>query len=299
MNIDQLNHFFGLPGELDFFEAENGLVFIRIANRHATAIVSTYGGQVLSWLPDGRQSNVLFVSEKAYFEVGKAIKGGVPVCWPWFGIDPENRGRGSHGFVRNRQWSVRSAESTDSGSTLIRMSVDISDVQAETWAYSCELVIEIEVGQELHVSLITENTGSHDMPLSQALHSYLAVEDVNRVVVSGLDGAEYIDAVDGYNRKKQSGDVSFSCEVDRIYQTSGQALYINNTSEDNSVSIRSEGSKSVVVWNPWVDKSRSMADFAEREFMNMVCVETANAGDDVRLLKPGSSHRLSAILSVS
>jgi len=299
LTIDRLNNEFGIGEQLRFVEGEGGFIYINIQNKYAQAVISTFAGQVLSWHPFNEAHDVLFVSKKAFFESGKAIKGGIPICWPWFGSDPEAKGRGSHGFVRNRQWQVISTQADDNGSnTSVTMQANISDVPEDIWPYQSEVKIHIEVSDKLKVMLSTRNTGQQIIPLTQALHTYFRVNDISRVSVSGFDQLNYIDTIDENSQKTQSGDVNFDSEVDRIYTGVSSNLIIEDDSLNRKINIQTQGSKSAIIWNPWLEKSKAMPDFGQEEYRQMLCVETANVADDQVELKPGCLHQLSACYSL-
>ncbi len=255
MNFDELSRY-EIDGELQFIEIEHGFVYAEINNARAHATVSTYSGQLLSYRPKDRQEDLLFVSDKAYYEAGKAIKGGIPVCWPWFGPDPENRGRPAHGFVRNRQWQVSGSESLADGSTKIILSITDSEATRALWPHPFRLDIEITVGDTLRVELVTHNTGNDSITISQALHSYFRVGDITSVSVLGLDGINYIDKANDSARKTQAGPLTISSEVDRIYTDTSGDLTIDDASLERKISIASSGCSTAVVWNPWVEYCR-------------------------------------------
>lgn len=294
MTIEQLNAEYGIAEQLHFSSGNGGFPLIHIKNPHAQASISVYGGQVLSYCPVTVAEDLIFLSQKAYFQTGKAIKGGTPICWPWFGPDPEGLGRSSHGFVRNRLWSVQSTTTTPERETQVVMGLVDTAETRDIWPYGFALSIEITVGKTLKIDLITRNTGHQSFPLTQALHTYFHIGDINAVRVNGLDGRHYIDKVDGGKQKQQSGLVTISEEVDRIYQDVPSELVIEDPAFKRNLHIQSQGSQTAIVWNPWMDKSSAMADFADDEYQNMICVETANAADDVVSLPPGQEHHLVA-----
>ena len=157
MNIEQLNAAFGTADQVDFIEGKGGLPLIRVRNDQAAALISTYAGQVLSFQPQGAAADLLFLSDRAFFEPGKAIKGGVPICWPWFGPDPEGLGRPAHGFVRNRHWSVIGVTAGSSGETRLVLGLEDSPQTREVWPYAFELRLEINIGSTLGLTLLTRN----------------------------------------------------------------------------------------------------------------------------------------------
>jgi len=293
MNFSQLCEY-EIENELQFVEIEHGFTYIEINNAYAHATISTYSGQVLSYRPKSQKDDLLFVSDKAYYEDGKAIKGGIPVCWPWFGADPEDLGRPAHGFVRNRQWEVTGSESLADGSTRVVLGLVDSDETRGIWPNPFKLSIEITVGKSLKVALVTQNTGDENVTISQALHTYFYVGDIGMVKVLGLDGIEYLDKVDDFTEKTQSGPVRIEAEVDRIYKGVTGELVIDDESLGRKIRIVSRGCSTAVVWNPWIDITASMGDLNDDDYRNMICVETANAGPETVEISAGSEYRLEA-----
>jgi glucose-6-phosphate 1-epimerase len=293
MNFDQLCEY-EIENELQFVDIEHGFTYIEINNAKAHATICTYSGQVLSYRPKSQKDDLLFVSDKAYYEDGKAIKGGIPVCWPWFGADPEDSGRPAHGFVRNRQWEVTGSESLANGSTKVVMGIVDSDETREIWPHPFKLSIEITVGDSLTVALVTHNTGDETVTISQALHTYFYVGDIRKVQVLGLDGIDYLDKVDESAEKTQSGPVTINGEVDRIYKGVTGELVIDDESLGRRIRIRSRGCSTAVVWNPWIEIAASMGDLDDNDYRNMICVETANAGPETVEIAAGSEYRLEA-----
>ena len=293
MDFDQLREY-EIEDELQFVEIEHGFTYAEINNARAHATISTYSGQVLSYRPKNRQDDMLFVSDRAYYEDGKAIKGGIPVCWPWFGADPDGQGRAAHGFVRNRQWQVSGSEALADGSTKVVMRLADTGETRKIWPHPFTLDIEITVGDSLGVVLVTRNSGDENITISQALHTYFRVGDIGRVRVLGLEGTEYLDKMDDSARKTQSGPVVIDSEVDRIYTGVSGDLVIDDASLGRRVRIASSGCSTAVVWNPWVETAASMGDLDDNDYRKMICVETANAGPETIEITPGSEHRLAA-----
>lgn len=293
MNFDQLCQY-EIENELQFVEIEHGFTYIEINNAKAHATISTYSGQVLSYRPKSQKDDLLFVSDKAYYENGKAIKGGIPVCWPWFGADPDDMGRPAHGFVRNRQWEVTGSESLANGSTKVVMGITDSDETREIWPHPFELSIEITVGDSLKVALLTHNTGDKSISISQALHTYFYVGDISKVQVLGLDGIDYLDKVDGFAEKTQSGPLRINGEVDRIYKGVSGELVIDDESLERKIRIAASGCSTAVVWNPWNEIAASMSDLNDDDYRKMICVETANAGPETVEVAAGGSYQLEA-----
>jgi len=294
MDIAQANDEFGIEGILQICAGPGGLPLITIDNEHARAKICAYAGQVLSYQPDGHPHDLLFVSEHATFQVGKAIKGGIPICWPWFGPDPEARGRPDHGFVRARQWQLLVTESMVDGATRVRLGTKDDEASRALWSHPFALEIEVTVGATLDVALISRNTGDMPVTLTQALHTYFKIGDVRQAQVLGLAGYDYIDKVGETAERTQSGPINFDGPVNRIYLDTADELIIDDPSLDRRICIEREGSRSAVVWNPWIEQSRAMGDFGDEEYLRMVCVETTNAAKDAVQVVPGESCRLAS-----
>ncbi|MBK1704063.1 D-hexose-6-phosphate mutarotase [Halochromatium glycolicum] len=292
MDIAQANEEFGIPGVLAICAGNGGFPLITVENAHARASVCAHGGQVLSYCPAAHDEDLLFLSRHAYFEPGKAIKGGIPVCWPWFGPDPQQQGRPAHGFVRTRGWRLLSTEVRVDGSTRLRLGTRDDEGTRADWPYAFALEIEVTIGADLELALTTENTGQEPFTLTQALHAYFRVGDVRQTQVFGLAEYDYLDKLAEGARKTQSGPVNVQGPIDRVYLDTSETLSINDPSLGRSIQIEREGSRSAVVWNPWVEQARNMGDFGDDEYLQMLCVETTNAAEDCVTLEPGAQWRL-------
>ena len=299
MQLDTLNDRFSIASQLQFVAGKGGLVNAVISNAHADATVSLYAGQVLSWQPKAAQHDVLFLSEQAYYQAGKAIKGGVPVCWPWFGPDPQGTGRPAHGFARTSEWAVLKTAAPGNGTTQLVLGLKLNEQTRPLWQGDIEARLEITIGKTLRLALTSCNRGQQPIELSQALHTYFAVGDIAKTSVHGLEGKSYIDKVDGSKQKVQSGAVTVSAEVDRIYTGVHNDLRIHDTALNRVIRIHAEGSASAVVWNPWQDIAASMADLGDEDYRHLLCVETTNAGPDVVTLAAGAEYTLVAEYAVA
>ncbi|MFZ0468224.1 MAG: D-hexose-6-phosphate mutarotase [Thiogranum sp.] len=292
MNIDQLNNDHAIAGQLEFVEGKGGFPLARIDNGKARALVSVYAGQVLSYQPANQAHDLLFLSDAAYFQAGKAIKGGIPVCWPWFGPDPEDRGRAAHGFVRNRPWTVRATETLADGDARITLGLVDNPETRDIWPEAFDLSLEVTIGVGLRVELHTRNTGDQPFAITQALHSYFNVGAIGQVQVLGLEESDYLDKAADGSRNTQAGAVCFDQEVDRIYLDVQPGLIIDDAAFGRRISITSTGSHTAVVWNPWADISANMGDLRDDDYQRFVCVETANAATDTIEVRPGEGYRL-------
>ena len=297
MNIKQLNADYGIADKVKFVEGKGSFPLVEINNEHAQATISIYAGQVLSFKPVN-QPEVMFLSSQAYYQEGKAIKGGAPICWPWFGPDPEDKGRSSHGFARNSYWQMRDVVSTQDGATKVTMGLVDTPETRKIWDYSFDLAIAITVGSSLTIELITQNTGQQPFKITQALHSYFQIGDINNVAVLGLADKTYIDKVDENKEKTQTGSVTFTGECDRIYLDVPSTLTIEDSSLERKIEVIATNSKTAIVWNPGADISAKMADLGDKDYQNFVCVETANAANEIIEVAAGEQYKMSATYTV-
>lgn len=298
MTIEQLNKDFGISGQVKVVEGKGGFPVVEISNEKATAKVSVYSAQVLSFQPAGEPKDLLFVSENAYYKTGKATKGGVPICWPWFGPDPEGKGRASHGFVRNRMWNLLSTEALPSGETMVRFGLTDTEETREIWPHAFELTMDVLVGSELSLTLTTRNTGEAAFSITQAFHTYFTTGDIAQVQVLGLEDTGYIDKPDGGKQKTQSGAVTVTGEVDRIYTDVKPELVVDDGDLGRRIRISTVGSKTAIVWNPWSEIAEKMADLEAQDYQRFICVETANAADEVVEVSAGSEYQLKATYAI-
>jgi D-hexose-6-phosphate mutarotase len=293
LTVQELNQEFGSP-EIKFYTDLHGLVCAEIENSHGKTCIALNGAHVFEYAPKN-QKPVLWMSKESYFETGKPIRGGIPVCWPWFGGHPSNPDMPSHGFARISQWEVIAGGKCHENATFLELALT-PNLVAEKFKPADFLVkLRVELGNKLSVELIIDNTGKGEFPFSAALHSYFNISDISRISLSGLDGREYIDTLDN-TRHIQQGDITFSAETDSVYLDTEDTCIINDPGFKRRIKISKTGSRSAVVWNPWAAKSQRMPDFGNDEFHTMLCVETTNAENDAHTLKPGESHTLQAII---
>lgn len=296
MDIDALNAEYGIDGTLKLREGRAGLPMIEIQNDLASALISPHGGQILSYRPANATSDLLFVSDRAHYGPGKAIKGGIPICWPWFGQDPEGKGRPAHGFVRNLPWKLLSTTTLANGANRVTLGIADNPETRILWPYHFNLLVEITVGSSLCVELITRNAGDPPFRITQGLHAYFRVADATRANVLGLQGSRYIDKAVGGNDAVivQEGPVTVSREVNRIYEQVPPQLFLEDPSLGRRIRIASRHSATAVVWNPWIDTARAMDDLDDEDYRIMLCVETVNTASEVIEVPGGGEARLAA-----
>ncbi len=290
-----LNQEFGIQDQLAFKEGPGGLATAEMRNAHGEATVALHGGHVLAFQPRGH-APVLWLSRHARFEAGCAIRGGIPVCWPWFADHPSDSTKPAHGFVRTTKWTVISSGTSTDGGTRLTLSIAESEATEELWPHRFRLTLDVTLANALQVQLTATNTGSQPFTSTGALHSYFSISSAADVRVTGLDGCDYLDKVEQYRRQVQQGAVTFENETDRIYLDTAADCFIEDSGMQRRIAIAKKGSRTTVVWNPWIEKAAAMKDFGDDEYMGMVCVETANAAEDIVFLAPGESHTLEAVI---
>jgi glucose-6-phosphate 1-epimerase len=301
MTTAAMNTPHAIADHLSFCEGPGGLPFLQIHNTHAQAQISLYGGQVLVFRPHASDGDLLFLSGQAVYQSGKAIRGGVPVCWPWFGPDPQALGRPNHGFARTQVWTLQHTATTVEGATRITLGLTDTPDTRLVWPHAFELTLEITVGATLGLALTTRNTGETPFEITQALHTYLAVGDSAQATVTGLDGCAYIDNATGAHGAlhQQVGGVQFEAEVDRIYTGVPTELALVDGAGQRTLRIASTGSQTAVVWNPGATVAARIADLPSGGERYFVCVETANAANEVVTVLPGNEYRLVADIGLA
>lgn len=275
---------------LEIIEGAGNMKRVRIQNAHANAEIALQGAHLLSWQPVN-QAPVVWLSPQAKFTPGKSVRGGIPVCWPWFGVH-ERADFPAHGFARTQMWSLESSEELADGTTQAVFELQLNDVARLQWPYPCRLQLTMNIGATLTMALQTENTGHEAFVMGEALHTYFAVGDISEVIVTGLEDCDYLDKVEGFKQFHQSGDVTVSAEVDRVYLDTSSDCVIHDARLNRSIHISKTGSATTVVWNPWVVKSDEMGDMGEAGYRHMICVESANTHKNVVTLQPGETHTL-------
>ena len=288
--IEALSAHFQHPG-LEFQLGSGGFVKAVVNTEVSTGEVYLHGAHVTAFQLNG-QPPLLWMSERSLFETGKAIRGGVPICFPWFGplaSDPKAPG---HGFARVKVWDIATAYPSDDGGLAIDLQTTIDDYT---------LTYTVAFGRTLQLTLKVDLSPSASglAKFEEALHTYLSVSDVRNVTIEGLESTGFVDKVDGGKRKPATGEsIRFSSECDRVYLDTTATCVLRDPGFNRSIAVSKSASRSTVVWNPWIEKSIKMADFGDNEWPTMLCIETANVGSNSIELEPGQSHTLTAQVAV-
>lgn len=281
-------------------EQRDELTLLRVSNTHADALIALQGAQVLEFCAKG-QRPLLWLSEFAELKRGQSIRGGIPVCWPWFGDikrNPESvqqmahgENLPAHGFVRNRDWTLESIIET-ADHTQIALSYTTWAATQSEWPHNATVRLTISIGQSLRLQLSTRNDSPAPITFTQALHTYFPVSAIQQVAIHGLEQTRYIDTLDGWREQTQTGDIEFTGETDRIYLDVPESIELVDHGWQSRITLRAHNSASAIVWNPWIDKSQRLSQFADDAWQRMLCIETANTLGDSVTLAPGAEHTL-------
>lgn len=269
----------------------NGFAYIEIKNSSAEAKIALQGAHLFHYARVGEEP-ILWLSEVSDFEAGKAIRGGVPICWPWFGFN-EDKTLPQHGFARTALWEFVGGDEVDAKTTTLAFKLTHNEKTLKMWHYKFLLELKITISDKLVIELKTTNLDDKSFSITQALHTYFSVSHISDVAIKGLDNKPYLDALTWKN-EVQKGDITFNQEVDRVYQEVDSEIVLSD--KNRTIHIKNDGSSSAVVWNPWIEKCGRMSAMKKDAYESMLCIESANAFDDFKVIKPQESHTLEAVV---
>jgi len=298
MHGAKLDKNFDIPDALRFDEGPGGLVRAVISTPLAEAEVYLQGGHVARWTPSG-QRPVLFVSPKSLFSPGKAIRGGVPIIFPWFGARGDGKPGPAHGFARSMEWAIEGTTLLSDGRVAVTLALAPNDVTRGFGYADFHVRFRVTVGSDLEMELEVRNDAPEPLAYEEALHTYFSIADIGQASVSGLEGTTYIDKTDGFKRKQLGNQpVRIASETDQVHLSTKATCVVHDEVWRRRIVVEKSGSESTVLWNPWIDKTRGMSDMAPDDWKDMICVETANAADNAIHLAAGASHKLTARIRV-
>ena len=283
-----------IPHLAQIVASAGGLPAVQVATPLASGLVYLHGAHVAAWQPAGCEE-ILWMSHKSLFEAGKPIRGGVPLCFPWFGPRKDAPG---HGFARLGAWELESIQQDAAGVT-VSLALRPDAVSRGYWPHEFVLRHRVTIGTELTMSIELGNNGSTPLTAEEALHTYFSVGDVRQVRVTGLAGTHYLDKVDGARERVQEGAIAITGETDRVYLDTTGPVTIEDSVKRRKITIAKEHSLATVVWNPWVAKAKAMPDFGDEEWPGMLCVETCNVGAAAVRVAPGEKHVMTARIAVA
>lgn len=273
----------------------HGLKALRLTASGSEALVYLHGAHLASFRTS-EHGELLWTSERAVYAPGKAIRGGVPLCFPWFGPHPTQSYLPAHGFARTREFRFEGSEMRGDN-VVAELSLSSTEDTLPLFPHGFTARLRLTVGRELSVAFEVENTGANAFDYELALHTYLGVSDVRNVEVSGLADAIYDDKVSGERALRQGREpLRFTGETDRVYDSSARVTVLDLARKRRLV-IDKTCSATTVVWNPWIDKAKRMADFGDDEWPGMLCIEAANTGSRRISLPPESRHTTTTIIS--
>lgn len=290
--IEELNSRFGLQGAIHFDVAPGGLARARIATDAATAEIYLQGAHLAAWQPRGAAQPVLFMSPKSQFVPGKAIRGGVPLVFPWFADRQGGLPGSAHGFARTLPWEIVAAERRPEG---VALSFKLLPSQAtrDLGFDHFVLVYEVVIGATLSLTLEVENLDDGPLVFEEALHAYYSVSDIHQIEVSGAGDTDYLDRAHHAKREHlPAGSIRFAGETDQLHLNTRTSVTISDPGWRRCIVIEKHGSKSTVVWNPWLEKATALADLGADAWPHFVCVEPANAAENAVTLASGGVHRM-------
>jgi len=287
-----------LSGTPEFIvtEPEEGFPVIEVQTPVSSATIALHGAQILTWAPTDHPP-VLYVSPKARMTEGTALRGGIPICWPWFGNHPEDDSLPSHGIARNRFWTLESGSLEGKVATLV-FKLKSDEETKKFFPHDFELTATIRIADKLRLKLHMKNTGDEAYKVSSALHTYLSLGDIERIQLEGVKGSHYVDQLlEDKEPIYQEKNLQIKGEVDRIYSSMSSVL-VRDLDRVRSVFVDKAGSRSTVIWNPWKERSKEIADLPDKGYKEFVCIECANAGTDKPTLHPNGSHTLETIIGL-
>ena len=272
---------------------------LRVDGPAGWAEIHLHGAHVTAWAPTGEPS-ALWLSPLSSYEGSAAIRGGVPLCFPWFGPLADRPEAPRHGIGRTASWSLDEVREAGEDVVVRLVLRDDESTRASAWPQPFVALCTVTVGSRLTVTLTFTHLGPEPVLLEEALHSYLAVADVTRAELHGLEGVAFLDkTAQGVRTPGAAGPVLVAGEVDRVYLDTTGPVTVHDVAGGREVEVSKEGSATTVVWNPWVAGARATADIDDEGWSGFVCVEAANVGSAAVPLAPGATHELSTTISTT
>ena len=276
-----------IPGTFVISEGNGGLPKITVTTSGGTAEIYPHGAHVTHFQKHG-DAPLLFMSAASEFHAEKPIRGGIPVIFPWFG---PREGLPAHGFARNVPWEIADRSVQPDGSVRIHFRMPPIEFH--------EVDYFVTVGESLMLELVVTNTSDREISFETCLHTYFQIGAIEAVSISGLKDCGYYDKVKETGALETAPAIHIAGEVDRVYFDTTAPVEIHDAALGRTIHVKKSGSLSTVVWNPWIEKSKRMADFGDDEYHRMVCVESSNVGKNKVILPPGESAALKVTLSTT
>ena len=278
---------FDIPDRVTAITGMGGLPAILVRTPWSQAEIYPHGAHVTRFQKTDEEP-LLFMSAASEFSSDRPIRGGVPVIFPWFG---PREGQPAHGIARTTTWELLETATLPDGSIKLRLRLPAAG------PYDVHYIVT--VGPTLTLELAITNTGNEVFTFENCLHTYFQVGDVSQISITGLAGIRYRDVLLDADFTEGADPIRIATEVDRTYQDTMATVDVHDPDLRRTIHVRKSGSRSTVVWNPWIAKSIRMPDFGDLEYPNMVCVESGNIGPNAITLKPGESSSLVVELASS
>jgi glucose-6-phosphate 1-epimerase len=294
--LADLNRQFGIPRVAEVVAGNGGLAKVCVTSAATRGEVYLHGAHVTSWQPRGVEE-VLFISAKSRWEPGHPIRGGVPICFPWFANKTDDPHAPAHGVVRTTAWRLESIVQVGDA-VAVSMFVESNESTHRWWPADFRLVYRVTFGSELSLELVVRNTGSNSLRFEEALHTYFRVGQIEKALLQGLSAVHYVDKTDSNRQKTQQGPIVITSETDRVYLNTQCPIALEDHALCRRIDVAKENSFTTVVWNPWIEKAGAMSDFGDAEWKQMICIEASNVSDFAVLLAPGQQHRMNATLQL-
>ena len=287
---------FEIPGVAEVVSGNGGLPKVRVTTPEGSGEIYLHGAHVTSWKP-AAEDEVLFLSAKSQWEVGRAIRGGVPICFPWFRGKADDPKAPAHGFVRTKAWQIESIKQA-AGAVIVSMFTESDDNTKKWWPAEFRLVHRVTFGSELGMELEVTNTGKTSLQFEEALHAYFRVGNVEMTHTQAPDAFHYYDKTDVHTKHTQLGEIMITSETDRVYLNTRDPIEVEDPVLKRRIRVTKENSLNTVVWNPWEQKAALMSDLAKEEWTQMLCIEPSNVLSFAVEVAPGQQHKMKAVAQV-
>lgn len=287
---------FEIPGTLWFETDKNGVVRIVVKNDLSDAEIYLHGAHLTHFQPKG-EAPLIFDATKSRITPPKTVHAGIPICWPWFGAHPVDSTKPQHGFARDMQWQLKNTRNLDSKAIVVVLTLHENPQTKRLFPYDFALELTFTIGQTLNVALKSTNTGKEPFTITQALHTYFSISDIETIAISGVEGTPFVDYTDNRKEKCEERTLTIHQEVNRVYVPTDAACTITDTALKRKIVIEKSGSRSTTIWNPWQESG--LHDLPDDKYREFVCIETTNALQDAILLQTDESHILVQNISVA
>ncbi len=272
---------------------KDSVKIVRINHDKACAGIALHGGHVLSFKPMG-QEDLIWMSDTAIFDGKTALRGGIPVCWPWFG----RIAAPAHGFARNSTWELIEHRDNENG-VIVELGLTSNECTRQIWPHLFNARLLVEVTEQLKVTLKVENVDDHEWTFSGALHTYLNLGDIKQAKVTGM-GLEYIDSLQNADVIQGAQELMLSDTIDRVYTQPEEKILVEDPVMNRTLTVTNHGHNSAVLWNPWKEGAQAMGDMPNDGYETFLCVESALHAPSIeqgKTLQPGETYLLETIIS--